>query len=306
MARNVFDVRVAVTGSHGLIGTALGARLRELGHVPVPIVRTAPGPTEIGWDPRSGRLHPQSLVGVDAVVNLAGAGIGDKRWTDAYRHEIAESRRSGTMLLARAMADVADNGGPRVLLSGSAIGFYGDRGDEQLDETSPPGTGFLTDVVTAWEASTEPAALAGVRVAHLRTGIVLAGAGGALGKMLPLFKIGLGGRFGSGRQWMSWISLDDEVGAIVHLLTSALHGPVNLTAPAPVRNGEFADVLGTVLRRPTVVPVPAFGPRVVLGRDRADSLLFQGQRVLPAALAADSYEFAYPTLESALRAALAR
>ena len=298
------DVRVAITGSHGLIGTALVSRLRGEGHTPVRIVRSTPGPGEIGWDPAAGRLDPGALAGIDAVVNLAGAGIGDHRWTDEYRREVLESRVRATTTLADAIAAAEE--GPGVLLSGSAIGFYGDRGDEELDETSGRGTGFLSDVAVAWEAATAAAEQAGRRVARLRTGIVLAGSGGALGKLLPLFKVGLGGRFGSGRQWMSWISIDDHVGAMIHLLDSDVAGPVNLTAPTPVTNGELADTLGEVLHRPTVLPVPAFGPRLVLGRDRADALLFEGQRVLPRVLQTDGFTHAHPTLDKALRAVLDR
>ena len=215
-----------------------------------------------------------------------------------------ESRTRATTLLADTMAGLDD--GPQTLLSGSAIGYYGDRGDEELDESSTPGTGFLSEVAEAWEATTAPASSAGRRVVHLRTGIVLAGHGGALPRMLPLFKIGLGGRFGSGRQWMSWIALDDEVAAIVHLLGSDIVGPVNLTAPEPVRNADLANAIGDVLHRPTVLPVPAFGPKLVLGGERADALLFESQRVLPHVLQGDGYEWRYPTLEPALRAALDR
>jgi uncharacterized protein len=297
-------MRVAITGSHGLIGTALQTRLRAAGHEPVAIVRSAPGPREIGWDPRAGRLDPQALAGVDAVVNLAGAGIGDKRWNDDYRRVVVESRTRGTTLIADTMAGLA--GGPQVLLSGSAIGFYGDRREEELDETSAPGRGFLSEVTEAWEASTSPASDAGLRVVHLRTGIVLALQGGALPKLLPLFKLGLGGRFGAGTQWMSWIALDDEVGAIVHLLTSAVVGPVNLTAPNPVRNAELADALGHVLHRPTVVPVPAFAPKLLLGGERADALLFEGQKVMPRVLEADGFAWRHRELEPALRAVLRR
>ena len=297
-------MRVAVTGSHGLIGTALLARLRAAGHEAVPIVRGAPAAGEIGWDPRAGRLEPRALRGLDAVVNLAGAGIGDKRWSDEYKRQVLESRTRATTLLADTMAGLDD--GPRTLLSGSAIGFYGDRGDEELDESSPPGRGFLAEVAEAWEATTAPASAAGLRVVHLRTGIVLAGHGGALPRMLPLFKLGLGGRFGDGRQWMSWIALDDEIGAITHLLGSEVVGPVNLTAPAPVRNGELADTIGEVLHRPTVLPVPAFGPKLVLGAERADALLFQSQRVVPRVLQDDGFEWRFATLEPALRAALGR
>jgi uncharacterized protein len=298
------DVRVAITGSHGLIGTALRGRLRADGHEPVAIVRSAPGPGEIGWDPRAGRLDPHALTSIDAVVNLAGAGIGDKRWSDDYKRVVMESRTRGTTLLAETMAVTA--GGPQALLSGSAIGFYGDRGDEELDETSEPGGGFLAEVAEAWEACTSAASDAGIRVVHLRSGIVLATEGGALAKLLPLFKLGLGGRFGAGRQWMSWIALEDEVGAIVHLLTSPVSGAVNLTAPKPVRNAELADTLGDVLHRPTVVPVPAFGPKLVLGAERAAALLFESQKVTPRVLEADGFAWRYPDLESALRAMLRR
>jgi uncharacterized protein len=290
-----------------MIGTALQGRLRSAGHQPVRIVRSAPGPGEIGWDPRAGRLDRQALGDVGAVINLAGAGIGDKRWSDDYKRVVMESRTRGTTLLAETMAELSGRGGgPQVLLSGSAIGFYGDRGDDELDETSAPGSGFLSEVVEAWEACTSAASDAGVRVAHLRTGIVLATEGGALPKLLPLFKLGLGGRFGAGKQWMSWIALDDEVGAIVHLLTSSVDGPVNLTAPNPVRNAELADTLGEVLHRPTVLPVPSFGPKLLLGGERADSLLFESQRVLPRVLEADGFVWRQPHLESALRAVLQR
>ena len=296
---------VLITGSSGLIGSALRPALQAAGHHPLRLVRGATTePDAIGWDPKAGSVDAASLDGIDAVVNLAGAGIGDRRWSDEYKRTVLESRTRATTLLADTMAGL--EGGPGVLLSGSAIGFYGDRGDDELDETSPPGTGFLAEVAEAWEATTAPASEAGLRVVNLRTGIVLAGHGGALPRMLPLFKVGLGGRFGSGRQWMSWIALDDEVGAILHLLGSDVVGPVNLTAPAPVRNAELADTIGDVLHRPTVLPVPAFGPKLLLGGERADALLFESQRVLPTVLQADGYEFRFPTLEPALRAALAR
>jgi uncharacterized protein (TIGR01777 family) len=297
-------MRVVISGSTGLIGTALVERLRSLGHQVVRLVRASPTGDDVRWDPTSGTLDPAALDGADAVVHLAGAGIGDHRWTDDYRRQIRDSRVRSTELLAQTIAAVERP--PQVWLSGSAIGIYGARDDEQLSEASTVGTGFLADVCTAWEAATAAAEAAGVRVVHLRTGIVLSPRGGALAKQLPLFRLGVGGRFGSGQAWQSWISLDDEVGAIEHLLTSELRGPVNLTAPNPVRNAEFAKVLGRVLKRPSVVPVPAFGPRLVLGRDLADSLLFTGQRVLPTALSSDGYEFAHPTLEVALRALLDR
>jgi len=297
---------VAVSGSSGLIGSALLERLRQDGHTVVPMARRPAKDGEIHYDPRNGVLDPESLVGVDAVVHLAGAGIGDRRWTDRYRREILESRTLSTSLIAEAMASVASRGGPRVLLSGSAIGFYGATGDEELNERSTAGDGFLADVCRAWEAATSPAEDAGVRVVHLRTGIVLSPRGGALKKLLPLFRFGLGGRMGSGRQWQSWISLDDEVGAIVFLLTADISGAVNLTAPAPVTNAEFTKVLASTLSRPALVPVPSFGPKLLLGGELADALLFTGQRVLPERLTDAGYSFEHPTLSEALGTLLQR
>ena len=297
---------VAVSGSSGLIGSTLLERLRQDGHTVVPMVRRPAKEGEIHYDPRNGVLDPESLVGVDAVVHLAGAGIGDRRWTDRYRREILESRTLSTSLIAEAMASVANRGGPRVLLSGSAIGFYGATGDEELNERSTAGDGFLADVCRAWEAATSPAEDAGVRVVHLRTGIVLSPKGGALKKLLPLFRFGLGGRMGSGRQWQSWISLDDEVGAIVFLLTADISGAVNLTAPAPVTNAEFTKVLASTLSRPALVPVPSFGPKLLLGGELADALLFTGQRVLPERLTDAGYSFEHPTLSEALGTLLQR
>jgi len=297
---------VAVSGSSGLIGSALLERLRQDGHTVLPMVRRPAKDGEIHYDPQNGVLDPESLVGVDAVVHLAGAGIGDRRWTDRYRREILESRTLSTSLIAEAMASVASRGGPRVLLSGSAIGFYGATGDEELNERSTAGDGFLADVCRAWEAATSPAEDAGVRVVHLRTGIVLSPRGGALKKLLPLFRFGLGGRMGSGRQWQSWISLDDEVGAIVFLLTADISGAVNLTAPAPVTNAEFTKVLASTLSRPALVPVPSFGPKLLLGGELADALLFTGQRVLPERLTDAGYSFEHPTLSEALGTLLQR
>lgn len=298
-------MRIAITGSSGLIGTALSQHLTAAGHAVVPIVRREPRSGEIGWSPSDGRLDAADLADVDAVVNLAGAGIGDHRWTDEYKRVLLDSRVDGTQLLASRMAELGDDG-PRVLLSGSTIGFYGDRGDEILDETSTSGDGFLAEICRRWESATEPAEQAGVRVAHLRTGIVLSPRGGALKKMLPLFKLGLGGRFGDGRQWMSWITLTDEVRAIEHLLTSEVAGPVDLTAPNPVTNADFAGTLGDVLGRPTIFPVPRFGPKLLLGGELADALLFDGQRVQPAVLLADGFAFDHADLAAGLRAELGR
>ena len=298
-------MHVAITGSSGLIGSALADHLRAGGHDVVPVVRRDARAGEISWDPSGGRLDPSDLAGIDAVVHLAGAGIGDHRWTDEYKQVLLDSRVQGTTLLADTLAELGTDG-PRTLVSGSAIGFYGDRGDEQLDETSSGGDGFLADICRAWESSTGAAADAGVRVGLIRTGIVLSRDGGALKKMLPLFKLGAGGRFGKGDQWMSWISITDQVRAIEHLLTSSASGPVNLTAPAPCRNADFADTLGNVLHRPSFLPVPSFGPKLLLGSELAEALLFDGQRVLPNALVADGFAFAHPTLEVALRSVLGR
>ena len=297
-------MRVAISGSHGFIGSALIERLTELGHDVVRLARSVAGPDDISWDPSAGRLKASDLVGVDAVVNLAGAGIGDKRWTEDYKRQVKESRTTSTGLLSAAIASI--DGGPRVLLSGSGVHFYGDRGDEEVDEQSTGGVGFLAEVCREWEASTAAAEAAGARVVYLRSGIVLAPGGGALAKMLPLFKLGLGGRFGSGQQWMSWISRDDHVAAIVHLLGSDVAGPVNMTSPYPVRNADFADTLGDVLRRPTVLPVPSFGPKLVLGAERADAMLFDSIRVRPRVLQRSGFAFAHPDLTTALRAQLDR
>jgi uncharacterized protein len=298
-------VRIVMSGSSGLIGTALVDHLRSAGHHVVRLTRGnggGHGPDTARWDPASGDLSPDVVDGADAVINLSGAGIGDHRWTDDYRRELLESRTRTTGLLARTIAGVDRR--PAVFISGSAIGWYGDRDDEELDETSTPGTGFLADLCRQWEAATAPAEDAGVRTVHIRTGIVLSARGGALKKQLPLFKLGLGGRFGNGRQWQSWISIDDEVDAITHLLTSELAGAVNLTAPAPVTNREFAKVLSDVLHRPAFLRIPSIGPKLLLGGELAAALLFSGQRVLPARLLADGFPFRHPTLVEALTAML--
>jgi uncharacterized protein (TIGR01777 family) len=290
-----------ISGASGLIGTALTKELRSSGHGVVALVRRPPGVDEVQWDPAAGNLPADALVGIDAVVHLAGAGIGDHRWTDAYKREVLESRVRSTTLLAERIAAAATK---PVFLSGSAIGAYGASDDRELDELSPFGTGFLADVCRRWEDAASPAVDAGARVAFLRTGIVLTPTGGALKKMLPLFRLGLGGKFGNGRQWQSWISLDDEVGAIVHLLTQPLSGPVNLTAPNPVTGAQFAKVLGKALHRPALLPVPTFAPKLLLGGELADALLFTGQRVLPRALQRAGYQFRHPQLDTALRALL--
>jgi uncharacterized protein (TIGR01777 family) len=295
-------MKIVISGASGLIGTPLVAHLRNKGHEVVRLVRRAASNGEAFWDPRAGVLDPAVLEGVDAVIHLSGAGIGDKRWTDAYKREVLESRTSSTALLARTIAGLARK--PRVFLSGSAIGIYGDRADESLTESSTHGTGFLADVCGQWEQAAAPARDVGVRTVFLRTGIVLSPRGGALKKLLAVFKVGLGGRFGSGKQWQSWISLDDEIAAIEFLLDSTVSGPVNLTAPNPVTNAEFTRVLAGVLRRPAILPIPSFGPKILLGSALADALLFTGQRVLPGVLNTNGFVFAHPTLESALRSLL--
>ncbi|MEZ5143544.1 MAG: TIGR01777 family oxidoreductase [Acidimicrobiales bacterium] len=297
---------IAITGASGLIGTALAASLRADGHRVVPVVRrlVADGERAVRWDPSAGTIDAAALEGVDAVVHLAGAGIGDKRWTPERKQEILQSRSRGTAVLAEALAGLERK--PAVLVSGSAIGYYGDRGDEVLTEASGPGDIFLSEVCVAWEAATGMAVEAGIRVPIVRTGIVLSADGGALAKTLPLFKAGLGGRMGSGTQWWSWISIDDEVAAIRWLLDHDVAGPVNLTAPAPVTNAEFTKVLGRVLGRPTVLPVPRFGPKLLLGGELAEQLLFASQRVQPTVLEDHGFTFAHRDLESALRAVLGR
>ncbi|MEP1126101.1 MAG: TIGR01777 family oxidoreductase [Ilumatobacter sp.] len=292
-------MRIAITGASGLVGSALSSRLQTDGHETVAVVRRAPGDDEIGWSIDDKRIDAGAFDGIDAVVHLAGAGIGDKRWTDDYKREILESRTVGTALVAQAVNEATN--GPKVLLSGSAVGYYGSSPTQTFDETSPAGTGFLADVCEAWEAAAAPAQVDGTRVVLLRTGIVLSAKGGALKKQLPLFKLGLGGKMGTGDQWQSWIHIDDEVGAIVHLLTSEVAGPVNLTAPNPVPQAGFADALGDVLGRPTFLPIPKFGPKLLLGGELADNLLFTGQNVVPAALENDGFTFQHPTLDGALR-----
>jgi uncharacterized protein (TIGR01777 family) len=297
---------IAVTGASGLIGTAVSAALRADGHRVVPVVRrpVAEGERAVRWDPTSGMIDRVALEGIDAVVHLAGAGIGDARWSDERKREILESRTRGTAVLTEALADLDQK--PSVLVSGSAIGYYGDRGDEVLTEGSAPGDIFLSEVCVAWEAAAAPAIEAGIRVPFIRTGIVLSAHGGALKRTLPLFKAFVGGRLGSGRQWWSWISIDDEVASIRWLLDHDIAGPVNLTAPEPVTNAEFTKTLGRVLGRPTVLPVPAFGPKLLLGGELAEQLLFASQRVLPTVLEEQNFPFAHRDLDTALRAVLGR
>ncbi len=304
-------MRVLVSGAGGLIGSALVASLRGEGHGVVRLRRgttTAPAPSgvdEIPWDPTAGRIDAAALEGLDAVVHLAGAGIGDRRWDESRRREILESRTRGTSLLARTLA--ATERRPAVLVSASAVGYYGDRGDELLTEESPPGEGFLARVFREWEAATRPASDAGIRTVTLRTGMVLARHGGALRRMLLPFEMGLGGRTGTGRQYMSWISLPDEVGVIRRVLADPeLEGPVDAVAPSPVTNRVFTSTLARVLRRPSFLPTPLFPLYARYGRELVRELLLAGQRVDPAKLRSAGHRFRHPTLEEAFRAVLDR
>jgi len=297
-------MRIVVSGSSGLIGSALVKRLGADGHEVVRLVRRTPRPGEARWSPADGSIDATALEGADAVVNLAGAGIGDHRWTDDYKRELRNSRLRGTELLATTIAALERP--PGVFVSGSAVGYYGASDDEELTEDSPAGDDFLARLCIDWEAAAHAAASPTTRVVTIRTGIVLAKQGGALKKQLLLYKLGLGGRMGSGRQWQSWIALDDEVGAIVHLLRNDISGAVNLTAPTPVTQADFAHTLAHVLHRPAFLPVPAFAPKLVLGGELVDALLLTGQRVLPSVLQASGYTFLHASLEPALRALLAR
>lgn len=293
--------RVAVTGANGLIGSALVRSLRADGHQVVRLVRhPARTADEVEWDPKRQYVDVAGLAGCDAVVHLAGAGVGDRRWTEAYRREIRESRVLGTAAVAEAVASLEVP--PEVLVCGTAIGYYGDTGSRRVDESAPPGDGFLPSVCVAWEEAAAAAEEAGVRVAYARTGLVVAREGGAWGRLFPLFRAGLGGRLGDGRQFWSFISLHDEVAALRHLIdTPSLSGPVNLTAPEPVTNQEVTAAMGRVLRRPTPFPVPAPALRLALGAFAHDVL--GSQRVVPARLLESGFHFAFPTPDTAIRAA---
>jgi uncharacterized protein (TIGR01777 family) len=298
---------VAITGSHGLIGTALSRSLREDGHVVVPVVRggDSSGGRVVHWDVEAATIDADALEGVDAVVHLAGAGVASGRWNEKHRRRIRESRTRGTALLAEALAGLDTK--PAVLVSGSAIGYYGARGDEELTEASPPGDDFLAKVCRDWEAATGMAEAAGIRVAQIRSGVVLSTEGGALQAQLRPFKLGLGGPAGDGRQWLSWIALADEVGAIRFLLDHDISGPVNLTTPAPVRNAEFTRTLGQVLHRPTVLRIPRAITRLPAGvGELVESLLFTSAKVAPTVLADAGYGFRHRELGSALQAVLKR
>jgi uncharacterized protein len=297
------NMRIAVTGTTGFIGSALVPALRRRGHHVVRVLRDGSGPTSdtIAWDPARAVLDAASLAGLDAVVHLGGVSV-DERWTGEYKRAIMTSRVDSTALLARALATLRP--APTVFIAASAVGIYGDRGDEILDERSPPGTGFLADVGRAWEAAASPARDAGIRTVHARFGVVLSRAGGALAKMLPIFELGAGGTIGHGSQWMSWIARDEVVRIIEYALeTTAVSGPVNVTAPTPVTNAEFTKTLGHVLHRPTIATVPAFVLRLAYG-ELADAALLASQRVVPRVLEQLGFAFQYPTLDVALRRAI--
>lgn len=297
-------MKIVVSGSSGLIGSALVPRLVAQGHIVVPLLRrrVTPGERALSWDPETGTIDRAGLEGSEVVVHLAGENIFG-RWSPAKKQRIRDSRVNGTRLLSETIAALTQR--PRVLLAASAIGYYGDRGEEELSEPSHAGDDFLAHVARDWEAATAPASQAGIRVHNLRFGVVLTPDAGALAKMLPAFRLGLGGPVGSGNQYLSWISLDDAINAILHVLaTPSLAGPVNITAPTPVTNRELAKTLGKVLGRPAVVTVPAFALRLAFGADGA-AMLQSGQRVMPARLLESGFQFRYETLEPAVRHLLA-
>jgi uncharacterized protein len=293
-------MKILIGGSHGLVGTALIKSLEAEGHEIFRLVRHYPdSSSEIEWSPDRYSIALARLEGFDAVVNLAGESIAEGRWTEDKKRRIRESRIKGTKLLGDALANLTNR--PKTFICASAVGYYGDRGDELLTETSTPGKDFLADLCVEWEKATALATEKGIRVVNTRFGLILDPNGGALAKMLPPFRMGLGGSIGSGKQWMSWIALDDVVGALKFALANEeLNGPVNFVAPNPVTNAEFTKRLGEALSRPTLFPIPAFGVRLAFG-EMADALLLSSQRVEPQRLKATGYQFQYSQLEGALR-----
>lgn len=296
-------MHVLISGASGLVGTALAASLQQDGHSAVPLVRSGkPGVQGVRWNPAAREFDRAAAEGADAVVNLAGASIGEGRWTAARKAELRTSRVELTNFLVDELLKL--NRRPSVLVSASAVGYYGNRGEEVLTEDSPPGTDFLAGLAQEWEAAAKRAEQAGMRVVILRFGVVLSARGGALKKMLPIFKLGLGGKLGSGQQWMSWVSLDDAVGIIRRTLEDAgMRGVYNAVAPNPVRNGDYTRSLGRVLGRPTIFPAPAFALRLMLG-EMADALLLTSQRAVPGRLQRAGFPFRHPELEDGLKAAL--
>lgn len=293
-------MKILIGGSHGLVGTALIEKLEAAGHEIFRLVRYAPtSDSEIEWSPDRYSIALARIEGFDAVINLAGESIAEGRWTDDKKRRIRESRVKGTKLLADALANLTKP--PPTMICASAIGYYGNRGDEILNETSSPGDDFLAKVCVEWEEATALAKAKGIRVVNARFGVILDQKGGALSKMLPPFRMGLGGSIGSGKQWMSWIALDDVIGALnFSLNNSSVRGPVNFVAPNPVTNAEFTKQLGKALSRPTIFPIPAFGIKLLFG-EMGEALLLGGQRVQPERLAGAGYDFQYPFLEAALR-----
>jgi uncharacterized protein len=293
-------MRILLSGASGLIGRSTSGALARNGHDVVPLVREI-GRDGIRWDPRSGDFDAAAAEGADAVVHLAGENVASGRWTAERKREIRDSRVRGTRLLAEGLVGLARP--PSVLVAASAIGIYGDRGDEIVDEASAVGTGFLADVCREWEAAAGPAVEAGIRVVHVRFGVVLDRSGGALAKMLPIFRLGLGGKVGSGSQWMSWIAIEDAIGILRHALETDLSGPLNAVAPEPVRNTDFTRTLGNVLARPAAIPVPAFALRLAFG-EMADATLLASTRAVPSRLLESGYRFRAPTIGAGLSAAL--
>ena len=293
-------MRILISGSHGLVGQALIKALEPGGHEIYRLVRHAPNSeSEIEWSPDRYSIAISRIEGFDVVYHLAGESIASGRWSDEKKKKIRESRTKGTKLLSDALANLAQP--PKTLISASATGYYGNRGDELLTETSPPGNGFLADICVEWEKATDHAKEKGIRVVNTRFGIILDKEGGALAKMLPPFRMGIGGRIGDGKQWMSWIALDDVITALQFVLTNeSLKGPVNFVAPNPVTNAEFTKTLGRVLSRPTFFPIPEFGVRLAFG-EMADALLLSSQRVKPTTLADSNYQFRFENLEKALK-----
>ncbi len=304
MSDNALNQRIIISGASGLIGSALTSFLSERGWNVARLVRRSPraGKSEIQWSPADGVLDTHALDGSDAIIHLGGANVAAGRWTAARKASIRDSRVLSTRLLSDVISAMARP--PRVFICASGTGYYGNRGDELLNEESPPGEGFLAEVCRAWESAAEPARQAGVRVVNLRIGVVLSADGGALPKMLPAFRIGLGGVLGGGGQYMSWISMTDLVGMIGFLIDhDDLAGPINAVAPQPVTNREFTRTLGRVLKRPTILPIPAIGVRAILG-EMGQALLLEGNRVRPARVESSEFRFQYPDLEGALRAEL--
>jgi uncharacterized protein len=293
-------VKIAITGSTGMIGTALSSALTDAGHELVRLVRRSPaGPGEAQWDIGAGTIDEQALVDVDGIIHLAGENIG-QRWSASVRRRVLESRVEGTRLIAETAAGLP---GKPVLLCASATGYYGSRGPEELDESARPGEGFLAEVVEQWEAAAEPARAAGLRVVHLRQGFLLAKSGGPLQRMLLPFRLGVGGKVGDGEQWWSWVSLDDAIAAYLFALEHPLEGPVNVTAPETGTNADFTNALGRALHRPTILPAPAFAIRLAFG-EMGKAMLLEGQHVVPAKLLRAGFDFRYPDLDSALAHAL--